>query len=133
MLPLLFRRMNVSLLLMHCPTNINKDKMFDSNDLVCNITDFLSISSIKRCNLKHCPAVCEVICSAYTNLVSLPCPISRSLTLCLHGLVFSKRPKGTHMQTSGFLCLLPPFLSSALKLHHLGLPTSVLCLFISET
>lgn len=127
--------MYILLLLMHCPMNINKYKMFDTIDWVIrNITDFPPISSIRRCNLRHFPALCEVISSADSNLVYLPCPTSWSLTLCIHGLVFSKRPKGTHMQTSGSLSLLPPFLSSALKLHHLDLPNlSTLSLYLRDT
>lgn len=68
------------------------------------------------------------------NLASLLCPASWSLTLCVHGLVFSKRPKGTLMYISGSLPLLPPFLYSALQTPTTSASQiSTICLFISVT
>lgn len=78
--------------------------------------------------------LCEVICSAYSSLASLPHLASWRVTLRVHGLVFNERTRGTPKQIPGSLPLLPPFLYSALQTPRTSASqTSTTCLLTLVT
>lgn len=133
---LLFRRKYISLLLMHCPMDISKDKMFDvfigaaSGILVIFC---LLVSSVSVTLTTSQPWVRSFVQLTATWYLSLPCPTSWGLTLCIYGLVFSKRPKGTN--PSADFCV--SFFASSFPVLCPQTPTtpasqtSVLCLLVS--